>query len=198
MPLVILDRPITGIASTVYTDQDQSADILCDALEAVGVERIALVGGPQRVVTHQRRAEIAARRFEVLASHRGPAQKATGREAYAQFAPLLPRIQAVVCTNNFLAQGAAECMAEMDGPPIIGVFDEIPTMQLLHFPIVCAMQDIPALADACVAQILKMLDGEDAPPPEPIVLKAKIVTNPAFEVVRARLTTPGAAVTTAR
>jgi LacI family transcriptional regulator len=191
MPLVILDRPITGIESTVYTDQDQSANILCDALEEVGVRRIALVGGPKRVVTHQRRAEIASQRFEVLAAHRGPAQKATGREAYAQFKSMLPQIQAVVCTNNFLAQGAAECMAEMEEPPIIGVFDEIPTMQLLHFPIVCAMQDIPALADACVAQILKMLDGEDAAAPEPIVLKAKIVTNPAFDAVKARVTATG-------
>jgi DNA-binding LacI/PurR family transcriptional regulator len=172
----------------VYTDQDQAAGILCDALADVGVERVALVGGPRRVVTHQRRAEIAANRFEVVSAHRGPAQKATGREAYEQFAPMLSRIQAVVCTNNFLAQGVAECIAGMDQPPVIAVFDEIPTMQLLHFPIVCAMQDIPALADACVAQILKMLDGEDpaAPEPEPIVLKAKIVTNPAFDAVKGR------------
>src|SRR5205085_8448686 len=38
IPLVILDRPITGIEPSVSTDQDQSAEILCEALKAVGVE----------------------------------------------------------------------------------------------------------------------------------------------------------------
>ena len=182
MPLVILDRPITGIESSVATDQEQSSGILCDALDAVGVERVALVCGPQRVVTHQKRGEIVAGRFTVLSRHDGPAQKATGREAYAKFASMLPDIDAVVCTNNFLAQGVCECMPDVERPPIIGVFDEIPTMNLLRFPIVCSMQDIPALAEACVAQLLKLLEGEDeAAPVQPIVLKATIVTNPAFD-----------------
>jgi DNA-binding LacI/PurR family transcriptional regulator len=185
MPLVILDRPITGISSTVATDQDQSANILCDALDQIGVERIALVCGPRRVVTHHRRCEIAAGRFTVLSHHEGAAQKQTGREAYAKFAPMLPQIQAVVCTNNFLAQGVCECLADVERPPIIAVFDEIPTMNLLRFPIVCSMQDIPALADACVTQILKLLDATDTgaspEPVRPIVLHASIVTNPAFD-----------------
>jgi LacI family transcriptional regulator len=186
MPLVILDRPITGIESTVSTDQDQSAEILCDALEAVGVERVALVCGPQRVVTHQRRGEVVSKRFEVLSRHNGPAQKATGREAHAQFAHLVPQLQAIVCTNNFLAQGVLEALGDMENPPIIGVFDEIPTMNLLRFPIVCSMQDIPALADACVSQILRLLDDASEGPVRPIVLKARIVTNPAFEAMKGR------------
>ena len=73
----------------------------------------------------------------------------------------------------------------MDNPPIIGVFDEIPTMNLLRFPIVCSMQDIPALADACVSQILRLLDDNGQGPVKPIELKARIVTNPAFEELKA-------------
>jgi DNA-binding LacI/PurR family transcriptional regulator len=98
----------------------------------------------------------------------------------------VPQLQAIVCTNNFLAQGVLEALGDMENPPIIGVFDEIPTMNLLRFPIVCSMQDIPALADACVSQILRLLDDASEGPVRPIVLKARIVTNPAFEQLKAR------------
>jgi hypothetical protein len=56
-------------------------------------------------------------------------------------------------------------------------------MQLLRVPIVCSMQDIPAMADGCVTQILKLLERTDQPV-EPILLHAKVVTNKAFEVAQ--------------
>ena len=96
------------------------ADILCDALEAVGVERVVLVCGPDRVVTHRRRGEVVGERFTLVSRHEGPASKATGREAFAQFAPMLARVQAVVCTNNFLAQGVAVVAAITAGFAVYG------------------------------------------------------------------------------
>jgi hypothetical protein len=42
------------------------------------------------------------------------------------------------------------------------------------------MQDIPALAEGCVSQILKLMEGgQDV---APILLPAKVVTNKAFEI----------------
>jgi LacI family transcriptional regulator len=184
LPLVILDRPIPGIASSVASDQDQMASVLCDALDSAGVKQIGLLCGPQHVITHRRRCEILSERFEVLARHDGAAQKATGREAFIKFAPVLARVQAICCTNNFLAQGVIDLLGEIERPPIVGVFDEVPMMQLLRIPIVSANQDIPALAEGCVTQILKLLEGGDQPEVEPIVLTTRAVTNKAFEIVK--------------
>ena len=183
LPVVILDRPIAGIASSVASDQDQIANILCDTLQASAVKQIALLCGPQHIITHRRRCEIMHDRFKVVVEHEGPAQKVTGRQAFLKFAPFLPQIQAIVCTNNFLAQGVVESLGEIEHPPIVGVFDEIPMMQLLRVPIVCSMQDIPALAEGCVTQILKLLEngGQKV---EPILLHAKTVVNRAFDVIR--------------
>jgi LacI family transcriptional regulator len=183
LPLVILDRPIAGIPSSVASDQDQIASILCDKLDDAGVKQIALLCGPQHVITHRRRCEILSQRFEVLSRFEGAAQKATGRAAFRQFTEVLSRVQAIVCTNNFLAQGVVESLGQIEHPPIVGVFDEIPMMQLLRVPIVCSMQDIPALAEGCVAQILKLMEGGEQAI-EPILLPAKVVTNKAFEVVQ--------------
>ena len=183
LPLVILDRPIPGIASSVATDQDQIANVLCDALDTAGVEQVALLCGPQHIVTHRRRCEILTQRFDVRAMFEGPAQKATGRQAFIKFAEVLSDIQAIVCTNNFLAQGVIDLLGEIERPPIVGVFDEVPMMQLLRVPIVSSNQDIPALAEGCVTQILKLLEGREQTV-EPILLTGKAVTNKAFDVIR--------------
>jgi LacI family transcriptional regulator len=183
LPLVVLDRPIAGITSSVSSDQDQTSIILCDKLSEAGVKQIALLCGPQHVITHRRRCEVLTERFEVVSKYEGAAQKATGHAAFLQFTEILPKVQAIVCTNNFLAQGVVESLGQIERPPIVGVFDEIPMMQLLRVPIVCSMQDIPALAEGCVTQILKLLEkGEQTV--EPIVLPAKVVTNKAFDVAQ--------------
>jgi LacI family transcriptional regulator len=177
LPLVILDRPIAGIPCSVSSDQDQSAGILCDTLDRAGVRKIAIVCGPQHVITHRRRCEIASERFEVLDKYEGPAQRETGRRAYIQFLGLSP--DAIVCTNNFLGQGVMDGMAEAGQPPIIGCFDEIPMMDLLPIPIVCSAQDVNLLAEGCVQQLLPQLAG-DTSRREPLVLPARAITNRQF------------------
>ena len=179
LPLVILDRPIPGIAASVSSDPEQSASILCDALERAGIASVALVAGPRHVVTHRRRAEIIASRFKVLATHEGPAQRDTGRQAFIKFLHHQP--EAVVCTNNFLGQGIIDGMADAEhGTPVIGVFDEIPMMHLLPIPIVASVQDVTMLAEGCVQQLLPLLRGEKGKG-EPIVLEARAVANGKFQ-----------------
>lgn len=183
LPLVILDRPVDGEEPAVFSDQDQSTHILCDELDRMGVKRIVLVSGPKSVVTHQRRSKLVAERFEVLGEVEGPPQIQTGREAMEKYGHLKP--EAFVCTNNFLGQGVIEATMEAEHAPIIGVFDEIPMMHLIPVPIVASCQDIPALADGCVQQLLGQLSNGDGKP-KPIVLTAHLVTNRAYDARRAR------------
>lgn len=179
MPVVVLDRPIPGIAASVASDQDQAANILCDTLQRAGIERIAVVCGPRHVITHGRRCELVSRRFDVIGLHEGPAQKETGRQAFIKFLSLAP--EAIVCTNNFLGQGVIDAIAQIDNPPIIGCFDEIPMMHLLPIPIVCSVQDVTMLADGCVRQLLPQLAGR---PEEvhPMTLPVMAQSNREFQV----------------
>jgi LacI family transcriptional regulator len=184
LPLVILDRPIAGISACVLSDQDQATQSLCDTLQRDGVKDIALISGPQNVYTQRRRAEIICERFNVIIRHEGPMQTETGRQAFVQFLGHQP--DAVICTNNFLAMGFIDSIEQLENPPVIGVFDEVPLMHLLPLPIVCSMQDIPLLAEGCVRLLLPQLEGDEKKL-EPILLPTRLVTNRAF---RARHHTP--------
>jgi len=181
LPLVVLDRPIPGVPASVSSDEEQLAGILCDTLERVNVRDVALVTGPAHVPTHRRRAEIVARRFNVVARHEGPARMETGRQAFIKLldAAVQPP-DAVVCTNNFLGQGFLEGIAQIERPPVIACFDEIPMMHLLPLPIVCSIQDVAMLAECCVNLLLPQLKGEAAKI-HPVVLPSRAVTNRAFQ-----------------
>ncbi len=178
LPLVVLDRPIPGIGASVASDEEQATNALCDTLERLKVKRVVLVCGPESIYTQRRRAEIVAERFEVIGRYEGPTQHETGRHAFVSSLGVDP--DAVVCTNNFLAMGYLDAIESIENPPIIGVFEEIPLMNLLQIPIVCAVQDIPMLAEACVTQLLPQLNGEQKKF-EPILLPARVITNRAYQ-----------------
>lgn len=177
LPLVIVDRPIHGLAS-VSSDVQQSADILCARLTAAGVRKIGLVSGPSLVVTHRQRAEAIASRFEVLCIHEGPAQPETGRQGWEK-ARSLP-IDAMVCTNNFLGQGVIEAMTDQRDFRPVGCFDEIPMMDLLPLPIVCNVQDVPKLAEESVRLMLAELSGQQTPASH-VVVPSSTVANALFD-----------------
>jgi LacI family transcriptional regulator len=178
MPLVILDRPIAGIDSTIASDQIQSAKLLCEKMREAGIRRVAVVSGPTHIITHQRRYEAAVEAFEVVAHHEGPAKPETGREAVARI--MTNRPEAIVCTNNALAQGLLDSLVQIENPPVIGVFDEVAMMHVIQIPIICAVQDIHALAEGCVTQLLPLLSG-DTQTPQPMILPGHTTTNRAFE-----------------
>jgi LacI family transcriptional regulator len=180
LPLVLLDRPIAGIEACVCSDQEQAANLLCDSLQRAGVRRVALVCGPAHVVTHRRRGEVAAARFEVVEHVEGPAQKETGRQAWIKL--LGRRVDAVVATNNFLAQGVLDAMESPRDPPVIGCFDEIPLMHLLAVPMVSVVQDVPMLAEGAVRLLLAQLQGQAVA--GPLLLPARAVSNAAFQQVQ--------------
>ncbi|MDQ3439654.1 MAG: hypothetical protein M3478_04830, partial [Planctomycetota bacterium] len=84
-------------------------------------------------------------------------------------------------TNNFLGIGVINAIAMLEKPPIIACFDEIRMMHLLPLPIVCSIQDVRMLAEACVAQLMPQLE-HDGQPPKPRVLPARVITNRAFQM----------------
>lgn len=178
LPLVLVDRPISGIGASVSSDESSSAKALCDTLKRAGVKKVVVLAGPQTIATHHARAEAVKEYFDVVAMQEGTTQVDTGRNAFPEGLPHSP--DAIICTNNFLAMGFIDTLTSARQSPIIGVFDEIPMMQQLPFPIVCAMQDIQLLAEGCVQQLLPQLQAERRPL-EPIVLPTRIVTNKAFQ-----------------
>src|SRR5688500_15658025 len=147
VPLVILDRPVPGIGASVTSDQAQAGDALAEQLRRAGVKRIALASGPRVIFTHRHRVESVARHFEVVARHEGAAQVETGRDAARAFAGA--RVDAVVCTNNLIGMGYLESAEMRADGPVVGVFDAVPMMRLLPVPIVCCVQDVARLAEAC-------------------------------------------------
>jgi LacI family transcriptional regulator len=181
LPLVVIDRPVSGITASVSSDEVSSANALCDTLAREGVKTAAIICGPQNIYTHRLRCETVRDRFKIVATATGVTQHETGRNAFPEGLP--SRVDAVICTNNFLAMGFIESIEDVKDPPVIGVFDEIPMMQQLPFPIVCAMQDIPMLAEGCVRQLLPQMRGERGAL-EPMVLPTRIVTNRAFHHLR--------------
>ncbi len=179
LPVVIIDRPIPGIAASVSSDPEQLAGELCDTLERAGVKNIAVVSGPSHVITHRRRAQIVSRRFTILDQVEGPAQNETGRMALIRFLNLNTAPDAIICTNNFLCQGVLDGIGRIEQAPIMAVFDDVPMMHLLSVPMVASLQDVPMMADAAVRQLLPQLTGQTVKI-RPILLRARVVVNDAF------------------
>jgi len=179
LPITLLDRPIAGVPSSVTTDPDQLSNLLCETLGRVLVRKVALIHGPSHISTHKRRAEIVEQSFTILHKFEGPAQPETGRAAFLKLVGQHP--DAIVCTNQLIAQGVLDAIQEADlNPPIIACFDEVPMMHLMPIPIVASCQDIGALAESCVTQLLPQLGG-DLTKNQNVLLTAKAITNRAFQ-----------------
>lgn len=180
LPLVVVDRPVADMQASVTSDQQQAARLLCEQMEKIGVKRVALVRGPGHVITHRLRADAVRDRFEVVVEHEGPAQPETGRAAWAKARG--HRVDAAVCTNNFLGQGVIDEMANDAQRTPVACFDELPVMDLLPMPIVCCVQDVPRLAGEAVSLLLRQLEGPQSPCQ--VVVPARVVWNRAFNNLR--------------
>lgn len=184
MPVVVLDRPVAGIPASITSDQQQASNLLCDRLASIGVSSVGLVCGPRHVFTHRVRAETVRERFKVVVDHEGPAQRETGRLAWTQEIAG-SRADAVVCTNNFLAQGVLEAMSAGSWAPPVAMFDGIPAMDLLPVPIVSCFQDVNRLAEGAVEMLLKQLE-DSAAAVKPMVVPMQVTWNKAFDKLAQR------------
>lgn len=184
LPVVVVDRPVQGVDAMVASDQDMLANQLADALSRIGVKTIAMAHGPGHVSSHRRRAEILSQRFKVLAAYEGPSKRETGQAAMKDFLAKGIKPDAFVGTNLFLTIGMLD---ELDHPhaaqvelPAFGCFDQLPFHDLLPMPVACAIQDIPALAEAVVKELLPLMKP-DAPEPTPMIVPTLMSYNKAYE-----------------
>lgn len=183
LPVVIVDRPVQGVNSSVASDNDMLANQLADGLAKIGVKKIAMVHGPGHVSSHRRRAEILSQRFEVVASFEGPSKRETGQAAMKEFVAKGVKPDAFVGTNLFLTIGMLD---ELNIPaigqqqlPAFGCFDQLPFHDLLPMPVACAIQDIAGLADAVVRELMPLLQP-NAPEPTPMVVPTLMSYNRAY------------------
>jgi LacI family transcriptional regulator len=182
-PIVLLDREVNGMNSSVTSDQEQGAEALCVALDRVGARRAVLACGPDSIVTHRRRAAVLRDRLEIVAEHQGLAMADTGRQAFVKF--LDESFDVIACTNNNLAQGFIDAIESIDRPPIVACFDDMPMMHLLPIPIVSSVQDVVQLAEGCVSLLLPMLSGQ-LNGVQSIVVPTRPVSNLAFKALPAK------------
>lgn len=183
LPVIVIDRPVQGINAMVSSDQDMLANQLADSLLKIGVKTIAMVTGPAHVSSHRRRAEILSQRLEVVASYEGPSKRETGGAAMREWIAKGVTADAYIGTNLFLTSGmlAAIDIGRFDQSklPAIGCFDQLPFVDTLPFPVACAIQDIPALAEAAVKELLPMLQP-NAQEPKPMVVPTLMSFNRAY------------------
>lgn len=180
LPVVVVDRLVEGMEYSIISDQQRGAVALSDELARINVRRVAVISGPHDVFTHRLRAQTFRGCFEVLVEHEGPAQLETGRQGWALVGD--KPVEAVICTNNLLGQGALEAMMQSGGQLPIACFDGLTMMDLLPVPIVSCVQDVERLAtgavDLALGQIQqKAMDAQ-------LVMPTRIVWNEAFGRMR--------------
>ena len=178
LPLVILDRPVQGIESCVASDQEQGTRLLCDTLAHVGVKKIGLFTGPESVSTHRRRAEVVSESFKVVAKCVESSLADIGTDAVAEFKS--KKLDAVVCTNGQLAEAYLRALKAPDKRLIVATIDDIKMKHLVPMPVLCALQDLPGMAEGVVSQLLPQLRRESFTP-APVLLPMRIESNQAFK-----------------
>lgn len=178
IPLVALDRPIEGIKAQVATDERQLTKLLCDELKRAGVRKLGVLSGPLNIANHRVRCQNVSTAFEVVWRHEGRAEHQTATAAVESMHRFGP-VDAIVCSNYVLGEGLLAALPPAGNTPIIGCFDELPAMNLLPIPIVCSVQDIPALAEAAAEQLLNQIRGDS--PVQSVMLAGRIVANSSFK-----------------
>jgi DNA-binding LacI/PurR family transcriptional regulator len=162
----------------VASDQDHGARLLCEALASVGVKKIGLFAGPEDVPTHRRRAEVIGEAFKVVARCIETSLVDLGKDAVSEFKG--HKLDAIVCTNGQLCEAYLGALKAPDKKLIVGCVDDIKMKNLVPMPVVCALQDLPGMAEGVVSQLLPQL-GREPFTPKTVLLPMRIDSNLAFK-----------------
>jgi DNA-binding LacI/PurR family transcriptional regulator len=178
LPLVIVDRPCEGVEACVASDQEQGARLLCQTLAGVGVKKIGLFTGPENVATHRQRAEVISAAFKVVVRCVESSLIDLGKDAVAEFKD--HKLEAIVCTNGQLAEAYLAALKTPDKKLIVACVDDIKMKNLVPMPVVCALQDLPGMAEGVVSQLLPQLSREPFTP-KSMFLPMRIESNQMFK-----------------
>ena len=176
LPKVILDQNIDG-APCVYTDFVGSANLLADALEQTGVERILLVTGSRKMLRHQLRGDTLAGRFEVV-ERIELAQDANAKRSSGNGDA---DCDAVVCTGSHVAETYLSSQKKVDANRPLACFDASSSLMAMPLPVMSCDRDIDAVADGILELLLPQLRG-GTPERSHVVVSSTVKTNHALAV----------------
>lgn len=177
-PVVLLDRPIAGLAAdAVLVDNRAGAERAVGHLAALGHRRIGLVGdSPGIVSTSERldgyRAALASAGIaqdEALVSLGGSSIE-QGQRSARRLLERRDRPSALFTVNNFMTVGALGAIRELglqipDEIALVG-FDDLDWTTLVDPPITVIAQPVAELGRTVAERLLERLHGDLGPPRE--------------------------------
>ncbi len=185
-PTVAVGRAgVAGVTGVLAAD-DLGLEAAVDHLASLGHRRIAFVDGPRGSIATARRAGYrAAMRRHGLRPHSdvipGGADEDAGVAAARRLLGRSGSDQptAVVCFNDRVAIGLRDTVLRSGGGvpeqfSVIG-YDDSPMARLGTVDLTSVSQEPEALADATVALVVGLLDGEVAARPADVVLPPRLV-----------------------
>jgi LacI family transcriptional regulator len=188
-PVVAVDRTTPYPVDAVKIDNRAAGIAATTALFDAGYRRIACIAGPAGIETTEDRflgwrQVVAARK---TAPHEGYLQHANfrvdgGRAAMRALLALPTPPDAVVTTNNLMAVGALQALAEAGIAPDafgVAVLGELPFMALTPAPAVQVRLPARHLGTTAATMLLERING-DTQPPRTVVLRAEV--NPPKEL----------------
>jgi DNA-binding LacI/PurR family transcriptional regulator len=187
-PTVAVGRAgAAGVAGVLAAD-DQGLEAAVDHLASLGHRHIAFVDGPRGSIATARRAGYrSALRRHGLRSHAdvipGGATEDAGVAAARRLLerPRSDRPTAVVCFNDRVAIGLRDTVLRSGGAvpeqfSVIG-YDDSPMARLGTVDLTSVSQEPEALADATVALVVGLLDGDGASHTADVIISPRLVVR---------------------
>lgn len=188
IPVVALDRRVPGLdLDTVVVDNETAAYEAVNHLIELGHERIAMVGGPEKVsaIRDRRRGYERALREHRISSEtelfrQGDLREGGGYRTTLELLETSEPPTAIFSVNNLTTLGVLRALRERGrriarDVSVVG-FDDVPTGELLEPPLTVVTQPTYQLGARAVELLLRRLDDPEAPPRE-IVLAATLVVR---------------------
>ena len=177
-PVVLLDRPISGLAAdAVLVDNRAGAERAVGHLAALGHRRIGLVGDSPGIVSTGERidgyraalAAVGAPVPDALVSLGGSSID-EGHRSALQLLEGPDRPSALFTVNNFMTAGALGAIRELglripDEIALVG-FDDLDWTTLVDPPISVVAQPVAELGRTVAERLLERLGGDTGPPRE--------------------------------
>lgn len=175
--------PIDGYGSVILSREADAAGAVADYLVALGHQRIAMVTGPQSMISaiERRRGFIEAldrNRVALLHEIEGDYSLASGVAAAEQLLSLSPLPTAIFAANDIMAAGVLKVASErriaVPSPLSVVGFDGSLVAELLTPALTTVARPFGEMAEIATHQLIDLVEGlplpQVAPPPLRLVI----------------------------
>ena len=195
VPLVILDRQLTGVSvDIVRADSEGGAYDLTRHLIELGHRRIAILSGPettststQRVAGYQRALEDAHLNVDPALISYGRFYQDSGHERTVHLLALSPPPTAIFAANNFIAIGVMKALygSGLRIPQDISVvgFDDLPPGLLVQPFLTVAAQPAYEMGYRGTKLLLERIGGKGPSSAQTIVLPTQLVIRQSSQAI---------------